>query len=55
MPLSQAFSILRNMRDEEHIDADVFEVFLRSGVWKEYAERHLSEAQKDVDDATEYL
>lgn len=55
MPLSQAFSILRNMRDEEHIDADVFEVFLRSGVWKEYAERHLSEAQKDVEDATEYL
>ncbi|TGG90372.1 GAF domain-containing protein [Natronospirillum operosum] len=55
MPLSQAFSILRNMRDEEHIDADVYEVFLRSGVWKEYAERHLLEAQKDVDDATVYL
>ncbi|MCH8550575.1 MAG: GAF domain-containing protein [Natronospirillum sp.] len=55
MPLSQAFSILRNMRDEEHIDPDVFELFLRSGVWKEYAERHLSEEQKDVTDATEYL
>lgn len=55
MPLSQAFSILRKMRDEEHIDADVFELFLRSGKWKEYAERHLLEAQKDVEDATEYL
>ncbi|MEX1058164.1 MAG: HD domain-containing phosphohydrolase, partial [Natronospirillum sp.] len=55
MPLSQAFSILRKMRDEEHIDGDVFELFLRSGVWREYADRHLLDAQRDVEDPTVYL
>ncbi|WLD57400.1 GAF domain-containing protein [Salinispirillum sp. LH 10-3-1] len=55
MPLSQSFSILRKMRDEEHIDPDVYELFLTSGVWREYAERHLGDVQKDVDDVTPYL
>lgn len=55
MPLSQSFSILQKMRDEEHIDPDVYELFLTSGVWREYAERHLGDAQKDVDDVTPYL
>ncbi len=55
MPLSQAFSILRKMRDDEHIDPDIFELFLRSEVWREYADRHLLEEQKDVEDPTEYL
>lgn len=55
MPLSQSFSILRNMRDDEHIDPDVYELFLTSGVWRDYADRHLLDAQKDVEDVTPYL
>lgn len=55
MPLSQAFSILRNMRDDQHIDPDVFELFLKSGKWKDYARAHLLPEQNDVDDVTPYL
>ena len=55
MPLSQAFSILKTMRDDQHIDPDVFELFLRSGKWRDYAERFLLPDQFDVDDVTPYL
>jgi HD-GYP domain-containing protein (c-di-GMP phosphodiesterase class II) len=55
MPLSQAFSILRSMKDEQHIDPDVFELFLKSGVWKKYADDHMLPKQKDVDDVTPFL
>lgn len=55
MPLSQAFSILGKMRADNHIDPDVFELFLTSGKWREYAEQHLLPEQNDVDDITPYL
>lgn len=55
MPLSQAFSILRKMRDDNHIDPDVFELFLNSGKWKDYAEQYLLPEQNDVADASPYL
>jgi len=55
MPLTQAFSILRNMRDDGHIDPDIFELFVVSEVWKSYAKDHMLEAQIDVTDAREYL
>ncbi|MEX0623553.1 GAF and HD-GYP domain-containing protein [Saccharospirillum sp.] len=55
MPLSQAFSILKSMRDDQHIDPDVFELFLRSGKWRDYAERFLLPDQIDVGDVAPYL
>ncbi len=55
MPLSQAFSILKNMKDEQHIDPDVFHLFLTSGVWRQYAEEHMLPEQMDVDDVTSFL
>jgi HD-GYP domain-containing protein (c-di-GMP phosphodiesterase class II) len=55
MPLSQAFSILRRMRDDEHIDHEVYHLFLTSGCWRQYAEKHLSDVQRDVGDVAEYL
>ncbi|WP_320826329.1 HD domain-containing phosphohydrolase [Reinekea sp.] len=55
MPLSQAFSILRKMKDDNHIDPDVFELFLTSGVWRGYAQEHMLAAQIDVDDIKTYL
>ncbi|WP_320821536.1 HD domain-containing phosphohydrolase [Reinekea sp.] len=55
MPLSQAFSILRKLKDDNHIDPDVFELFLTSGVWRGYAQEHMLPFQIDVDDIQSYL
>lgn len=55
MPLSVAFKILKNMRDDQHIDHEVFELFLTSGKWKKYAKEHLLEFQNDVDDVSGFL
>lgn len=45
--LSESIAILARMRDERHIDADIFELFLRSGVYRRYAERFLRPEQID--------
>ncbi|MFC3701368.1 HD domain-containing phosphohydrolase [Reinekea marina] len=55
MPLSQAFSILKKMVKDQHVDPDVFELFLKSGVWKSYAQEHMLPAQIDVNDPSEFL
>lgn len=55
MPLSQAFSILKNMSETQHIDPDVFELFLRSGAWRDYARDHMLPEQADVDDVEPFL
>ncbi|NDY42738.1 GAF domain-containing protein [Dissulfurirhabdus thermomarina] len=40
--LEEALGILAAMKDEGHIDPEIFEVFVRSGVHRRYAERHLA-------------
>lgn len=50
MPLSQALSILRGMKDVGHIDPDLFEIFVREKVYREYAAQHLAEGQCDAID-----
>jgi hypothetical protein len=35
------------MRDDQHIDADLFDLFLKSGVYRTYADRYLSPSQID--------
>ena len=53
MPLSQALSILGRMAQTGHIDPDLFDVFIRSGVYRLYAERFLTPEQRDaVDERT---
>ena len=47
MPLSQALKIMENFRNNGHIDPDLFEVFVRSGVYRTYAERYLTARQMD--------
>jgi hypothetical protein len=54
-PLSEALRIMSRMRDDEHIDADIFDIFLIRGVHDLYAERHLDPSQRDVTDITPYL
>ena len=45
--LSQAIGIMGNMRRDAHIDPALFELFLRSGVYLEYARRFLEPEQID--------
>ena len=48
MALSEAFSILKRMKNDGHIDPDVFDLFLLSGKWIEYAKEHMLDFQLDV-------
>ncbi|WP_216900827.1 HD family phosphohydrolase [Synechococcus sp. CCY 9618] len=50
MPLSQSLAILADLRDRGRIDADLFEVFVRSGVYLSFAERFLAPGQIDAVD-----
>ncbi len=53
--LSESIRILSFMRDDRHIDADLFELFLRSGVYLEYGRKFLQPAQIDEVDIDDYL
>ncbi|GAA0581018.1 HD domain-containing phosphohydrolase [Caenispirillum bisanense] len=53
--LSECVKILNFMRKDNHIDGDLFELFLRSGVYRRYAEECLREDQIDDVDLTQYL
>lgn len=53
--LSESIKIMSFMRDEKHIDNDLFEIFLTSGVYKEYAQKFLFEEQIDKVDISQYL
>jgi len=47
MGLVQSLSILGRMKVDNHVDPDLFEVFLRERVYREYAERFLDAHQID--------
>ncbi len=53
--LSESLRILRDMKDDRHIDADVFELFLRSGVYMDYAKKYLNPEQIDDVDIADFL
>ena len=53
--LSQALSIMAKMRDEQHIDPELFELFLISGVHREYAARFMRAEQLDAVEIADYL
>jgi HD-GYP domain-containing protein (c-di-GMP phosphodiesterase class II) len=53
--LSRALSIMAGMRDQRHIDADLFELFLRSGVYLDYAQRFMRPEQIDPVDIDAWL
>jgi len=53
--LSECLTILAGFRDRQHIDADLFALFLRSGVYLTYAERYLKPEQIDAVDVEPYL
>ena len=49
-PLSASLAIMARMVQEQHLDADLFELFVRSGVYRRYAERFLAADQIDAVD-----
>ena len=53
--LSESVKIMGFMVKDQHIDADLFELFLQSGVYLEYARRFLNDEQIDAVDVTAYL
>lgn len=54
-PLSVAVDILHKMALDKHLDIEVFNLFLSSGVYMEYACAFLPEAQIDEVDINKYL
>src|SRR5690606_23509943 len=53
-PLSEALRIMQRMKNEGHIDPQLYELFIDSGVWRDYAGRFLAPEQIDVSDAAAY-
>jgi response regulator RpfG family c-di-GMP phosphodiesterase len=45
--LSESLGIMSKMRDENHIDPDLFDLFLSTGVYREYADMFLAPEQRD--------
>lgn len=54
-PVSVAIDILSKMVDDQHVDVDVFELFLTSGVYRRYADQYLTPEQLDIDDISRFL
>ena len=52
MPVSQALSILGKMKEDNHVDPDLFDVFIHEKVYLKYAEKFLDAAQVDDIDLT---
>jgi len=45
--MSIALKIMSSMRDSGHLCPDLFELFLESGIWREYGEEYLKPEQMD--------
>ena len=54
-PLSVCIKIMSLMRDDAHIDDELFELFLTSGIYKEYADQFLDPSQIDEVDISKYV
>jgi HD-GYP domain-containing protein (c-di-GMP phosphodiesterase class II)/ABC-type amino acid transport substrate-binding protein len=54
-PISVAIDILHKMVEDEHIDKDCFELFIRDKVYLQYAQRFLPASQIDDVDVSKYL
>ncbi|RKZ37417.1 MAG: phosphohydrolase [Gammaproteobacteria bacterium] len=47
MPISQALVILGRMKEGNHVDPDLFDIFIREGIYLDYAKRFLEPEQID--------
>ena len=55
MKLSQAMGIMTNFKKNGHIDPDLFDVFVKQGVYRRYAEQFLDAGQIDEVDVAALL
>jgi HD-GYP domain-containing protein (c-di-GMP phosphodiesterase class II) len=53
--LSEALKIMSFMKRDQHVDPDLFDLFLTSGVYRRYAERFLRPEQVDAVDVAQYV
>ena len=53
--LSQSIKILSFMVKDQHLDGDIFRLFLKSGIYMEYAKAYLKPEQIDEVDIEQYL
>lgn len=53
--LSESLKIMGFMCKDKHVDPDLFNLFLTSGVWKAYAEKYLKPEQIDQVDVEKFL
>lgn len=53
MPLSQTLTIMGRMVENNHLDPDLFNLFVEKKVYMAYAKKHLSPAQIDTIDTTQ--
>jgi HD-GYP domain-containing protein (c-di-GMP phosphodiesterase class II)/HAMP domain-containing protein len=53
--LSESIRIMSFMKKDQHIDPDLFELFLKSGVYQSYAKQYLAPEQLDEVDIDQYL
>ena len=53
--LSEAIKIMYFMKKDQHIDGNLFKLFLESGIYLQYAKKYLSEDQIDQVDIEQYL
>ena len=53
--LSEVLRIMQSMRNEGHLDPDLYDVFIRRGVYMEYAEQYINKDQIDEINPEEYL
>lgn len=54
-PLSEVLGLMADMRRTHHIDPDIFELFLRSGVYLDYAQRFIPVEFIDSVNIEDYL
>ncbi|MEN8198883.1 MAG: HD domain-containing phosphohydrolase [Thermodesulfobacteriota bacterium] len=53
--LNTCIRIMSHMRDDGHICSDLFELFLTSGIYQQYAEQYMQPEQMDKVDVASYL
>ena len=53
--LSEAIKIMSFMKKDQHIDPDLFDLFLRSGIYRDYAARFMRPEQIDEVDISAYV
>jgi HD-GYP domain-containing protein (c-di-GMP phosphodiesterase class II) len=53
--VSEALKIMSFMKRDKHVDPDLFDLFLTSGVYRSYAERFLRPEQIDTVDVAQYV